>query len=295
MRALIVGASGYVGGRLLAHLGPDHATGTSHSRGRVGLIAFDAAKDRLSDLLSEAPGDYTHLFVFYGVVNPNQCAKDPQATAAINVDAAIRLMSDAQNAGLIPVYLSTDYVFDGSRPFRMEDEPTCPTTEYGRQKAAVENWLIGTDHPWLIARLSKVVGPETDTHSVLGQWVNDIRDMRAMRSATDQVFSPAWVDDIARALAELARLQVNGIVHVAGDAYSRFDLNRLLVEAVKSVDSRVVAEVEPCLLGDIPFAEPRPLNTSLSTSRMASILPWSFTSMADLSAMIANRYFSGKT
>ena len=96
--------------------------------------------------------------------------------------------------GATPVYLSTDYVFDGSRSLRREDELQAPNREYGRQKAAVEQWLQSRPETWVIARLSKVVSGHRNIHSVLGQWVNDICEGKTMRSATDQVFSPAHVE-----------------------------------------------------------------------------------------------------
>ncbi len=239
MRALVLGGSGYVGRKLLEILGEGRGIGTGHAHAKPGLVAFNAVQQRLSDLLEVLPGTFTHVFVCYGLVNPDQCARDPSGTAIINVESMIRVLSDAQSAGLIPIFLSTDYVYDGTRGLRREDEPQSPTTEYGRQKAAVEQWLQERPKQWMIARLSKVVGSETTIHSVLGQWVNDIRAGKPLRSATDQIFSPARVDDIARALIELAERDERGIVHVAGSPLSRYDLNRLLVEAIKDIDPSV--------------------------------------------------------
>ena len=201
-------------------------------------------------------------------------------------------MSEVIASGLVPVFLSTDYVFDGTRGLRKEDEPQCPNTEYGRQKAAVEQWLQARTEPWLIARLSKVVSGDRNIHSVLGQWVNDIRDGKLMRSATDQIISPLHVDDIAGALIELAEKGCTGIYHVAGsEPISRYDLNKLLVGCIQAVDPGVKAVVEPCSLRDIKFLELRPLDTSLSTEKLQKTIDHPLRSMAQVCREIAEAQF----
>ena len=294
-RALVIGASGFVGRAILSQLGPYHGVGTFHSKPAAGLIRFDAVTDRLSDLLGGLPADLTHVFVPFGVADPDQCARDPAGTRMLNVDRAICLMEDAFAAELVPVFVSTDYVYDGSKPLRTEDEPRTPMTEYGRHNATVEGWLETRKEPWLIARLSKVVSSDTTTRGVLGQWVNDIRDGRPMRSATDQIFSPAFVDDVAGAMIALADANLRGIYHVAGPRpMSRYDLNRMLVEAVDNVRPRVKTLVEPCRLQEIPFLEQRPLNTSLSIAKLQSAIEWPFLSMVELCRTIARTEFSLK-
>jgi dTDP-4-dehydrorhamnose reductase len=292
-RALVIGGSGFVGRALLSQLGRDRGVGTWHSKPSADLLQFDAVTGRLSELLSALPNDVTHLFLPFGITNPERCARDPAATRTVNVDGVIRLMEDAFLAGLVPIFVSSDYVHDGTRPLRTEDEPQAPTTEYGRQKTAVERWLQAREEPWLVARLSKVVSGNTSENGILGQWVNDIRAGRPMRSATDQIFSPALVDDISGAMIKLAEANLQGIYHVAGpEPISRYNLNRLLVESIRAVDARVEASVEACSLRDIPTLEQRPLNTSLSVAKLQAAIAWPFVSVTDLCRAIARAEFA---
>jgi dTDP-4-dehydrorhamnose reductase len=292
-RALVIGGSGFVGRTLVARLGPDRAIGTWHAKPMKGMVPFDATRSRLFELLRQLPDDISHVFVPFGLVNPDQCARDPAGTAEINVASVIRVLGDVLDAGIVPVFVSTDYVYDGRKPSPAEDEPQTPNTEYGRQKAAVERWLTARSEPWLITRLSKVVSGDTATHSVLGQWVNDIRQGKPMRSATDQVFCPASVNDIAGAMIKLAENDLQGIFHVAGpESLSRYDLNVMLMDAIRAVDGRVRATVERCSLRDIPFLEERPLNTSLSTQKLRTAIAWQFQSMSNLCHEIAESEFA---
>jgi dTDP-4-dehydrorhamnose reductase len=292
-RALIVGGSGFVGRALLSQLGRDRGVGTWHSKPTTGLVQFDAVTGRLSELLSALPNDITHVFVPFGLTNPEQCAREPAATRTVNVDSVIRLMEDAFSANLVPIFVSSDYVYDGTRPLRTEDEPQAPNTEYGRQKAAVERWLQARQEPWLIARLSKVVSGDTGANGILGQWVNDIRNGRPMRSATDQIFSPVFVYDAAGAMIRLVEANLQGIYHVAGpEPISRYDLNRLLLDSIRAVDISVEASVVACSLRDIPSLERRPLNTSLSVAKLHAAIAWPFVAMTDLCRAIARAEFA---
>ncbi len=291
-RALVIGASGYLGGRLLERLGARGA-GTAMSRPRPGLIPFDATQGRLGDLLDRVGSGVTHVFVPYGAIDPERCARDPAGTMAVNVVSVVRLLKEAMDAGLTPVFFSTDYVFDGVEGGFRETDPALPGTSYGAQKRAVELWLETVHAPWLVARMSKVVGAETGTHSVIGPWVDDIKAGRTMRCAQDQVFSPAWVDDVARALIELAERGARGVYHVAGpEPKSRLALAEMFLAEVKAVDPGVRAEVVPCRLNDLPFTETRPLNTFLDVSKLAGVLDWRFRPMREVCAEAARLHFA---
>ena len=52
-------------------------------------------------MLSALPKDITHVFVRFGMINPEQCARHPAGTKKVNVDSVIRLMEDAFSAGLV--------------------------------------------------------------------------------------------------------------------------------------------------------------------------------------------------
>ncbi len=290
--ALVVGASGFVGRRLMAHLGPDRAIATYHNRPVDGGTRFDARTDRLADVLSALPRRVTHVYLLYGAIDMEGCARNPKSTARVNVDSVVRMIDDIARYGALPVYASTDYIFDGSRGGWTEDDVAVPVMEYGRQKLAIESYLRGLATPWLATRFSKVVSGELGTHSLLGQWVEDIRAGRLMRCAADQVFSPAFVDDVASAMADLANSGNTGLFNLAGSrAYSRLELLRLLVSRINQIDPAVAPQIVPISLHDMPFIEKRPLDTSLDTSKLQRTIARRFVSMPDLCDSVARQHF----
>jgi dTDP-4-dehydrorhamnose reductase len=285
MRAIVVGASGFVGRALLACLGPERGVGTWHSNPWPGGVRFDATEERFRDLLARLPGTFTHAIFLHGIIDVERCAADPAGTARVNVDGLGRMLDDALAAGLVPVFSSSDYVFDGRRGFYRETDPPAPCTEYGRQKLAVEQYLAAVSEPSLVVRLSRVVGTARGTHSVLGPWINDLRAGGKLRLAVDQRFSPADVRDVAGGWVRLLETGATGLYHLAGPrAYSRMALLQLLRHHLLCADPGIATELEPCSLHDLPFRERRPLDTSLIIDKLQDRITWPFRRMDDLCA-----------
>jgi dTDP-4-dehydrorhamnose reductase len=289
--ALVVGGSGFLGRSLLKTLG-DRALGSYERKPFPGGIHFDAVRSTLAEVEASLPADLRHVFILYAVANPDLCARDPLGTRATNVESTIRLCKQCFERNLIPVFLSTDYVYSSRPGERTEDEFRSPTTEYGRQKAEVEEWLESVAQPWLICRSSKIVGGELGTHSVFGQWIEDIKGGRTIRCALDQIFTPGDVRDVAAAIVKLADSGQRGLFHVAGQrSMSRYELASLLIAELRNRRPDVAVAFESCKLADIPFFETRPLDTSISTAKLRGAITHRFTSMEDLAREVVDQHF----
>tara|TARA_R110000824_G_scaffold366730_3_gene555790 strand:+ start:52962 stop:53843 length:882 start_codon:yes stop_codon:yes gene_type:complete len=287
--SIVIGGSGFLGSRLTKLLEPLGGIGTFNSRPFLGGTKFDITSDYISSI-SERP---RCVFVVGGAIEMDGCARDPERTALINVQGSIRTLKQAIELGSKPIFISTDYVFDGESGDRTEQDKAVPRMEYGRQKLAVENWLKTQNCDWLIIRLSKVVSGDRNTHSTLGQWVNAILAGEMQKAAIDQVFSPAHVDDVAGAIIRLAKLGETGLFHLGGPkAYSRYSLFQLLIDKIIEVQPSLSFTLEPCRLHDFPFLEQRPLNTSLSIEKLQKKINWPFRSMDEVCTILAREYFS---
>jgi dTDP-4-dehydrorhamnose reductase len=287
---LVVGASGVVGRRVL-ELGGPQAVGTYHSRPFAGGVRFDAERDRLANLLAAAAGRFSHAILLFGVTRTDQCAADYQGTRRVNVDAMRAAIDDVVARGMTPVFVSSDYVFDGTRGDWRETDPASPNTAYGRQKADVEDYLHAQHGPWLIIRLSKIVDASVGGPNPLGEWVGQIKAGARIRCATDQVFSPMHVDDAALLSLRLAMAGETGIWHVAGRPYSRLALLELLLREIRAVAPLTAPDIEACRLHDLPFREKRPLNTSLATDKLRARFAFDETAMETTCRRLADANF----
>jgi dTDP-4-dehydrorhamnose reductase len=293
IRVLVVGGSGFLGRRMLSCLGPERGLGTYHRNPFPGGVAFDAGQASIRDLLDREHGHFTHALLLHGAIDVERCATDPVGTAALNVDNMLGIIKAVAEAGIMPVFASTDYVFDGvSGSYRETDEPA-PCTEYGRQKLTVERRVAELGERALIVRLSRVVGRTVGTHSVLGPMVADICAGKPLRCAVDQRFSPADVDDVTGALLRLLETKASGLFHVAGpESFSRMELARLLADHIHAVDPLVHAQLMPCRLHELPFHERRPLDTSLVIEKLQARIAWPFRRMDEICAAVALEQFA---
>jgi len=290
-RVLLTGASGFVGRELLAQLGPD-AVGTFQSRPFEGGVRFDATREPLEALLDGLEGRFTHLFVPFGSIDMEGCARDPVATARTNVTAVTAVLEAGRRAGLKLVYVSTDYVFDGTRANWSEEDLPQPRMAYGAQKLEVERWLAAHADDALICRLSKVLSAKLEPENMLAGWAGALRRGEELRIATDQYFSPAAVGDLASAMIALAGQGARGLFHVAGpERLSRFELFERFAAAAVKVDPTLRPRAEGCSLHEFGFLERRPLDTSLATRKLAQASSVHFRSLDAICEALARFAF----
>jgi dTDP-4-dehydrorhamnose reductase len=124
------------------------------------------------------------------------------------------------------IMLSSDMVFDGSRPPYREDHPPSPLTAYGEGKAELER-LGGC-----IVRTSLIYDFEPGNKQV--DWLlGRINNGERCPLFSDEFRSPIWAVNLADSLLELLELDVEGILNVAGpQRMSRADLGRGLLQAL---------------------------------------------------------------
>jgi len=291
-RFLILGGSGFLGRHLFATLGPARALATYHSKPFAGGVHFDAVSMRLKDTLLSGGHDVRAAFLLHGVTKIDVCARDPESTWLVNVKSMQQAIDDLVNAGVQPIYASSDAIFDGSRGHWTEEDSPNPVLTYGKQKAAVERYVMGKPKPWVIARLSKIVGSDLGTHSLLGEWVRQIEAGETIECATDLIFNPAHVEDVVAALLRLADDSLSGVFNVCGPAsMSRMDLLQTLLAEIRRYRD-VTPRIVPCSIRDFPFLEPRPLDGSMVPDKLYSTLGFSFRDMQSVCSELARTRYA---
>jgi dTDP-4-dehydrorhamnose reductase len=269
---LILGGSGFLGPELRAAGAAAGAAFTFSSHPVEGGLPFDARRSSVAELVQRIGAKPAAAFILLGVTNIDACARDPQGTAAVNVEGILRIAGELRALGIAPVFTSSDAVFDGSRALWREGEAVTPVLTYGRQKLEVERHLASLAPPALTLRLPKLLSARRNARCMLTGWIDALGRDETILCATDQYFTPAEAGDVARAMLALAEAGERGLYHLGGpERLSR----RELLEAVVEEYSRYAkprARIKECLLRDIPVVEPRPLDLSMDTSRLRARL-----------------------
>jgi dTDP-4-dehydrorhamnose reductase len=272
LRAVVIGGSGQIGGwllRVLAERGHD-AVGTYATVPYPGLVPLDAA-----DLASAADWvrEQEPAVVFYpaGFTWVDGCERDPARARASNLEQPLSLALAAAGVGSRFVYFSTDYVFDGvDGPYDESSSPN-PLSAYGRAKLDAEQALADAlGEALLIVRTSWVYGPERQGKNFAYQLATALREGRPMVCPSDQVSSPSYGPDVARAVVALVEADRSGLVHVAGpEVIDRVRFALALAESF-GLDASPISSKTTAELGQ---GAPRPLNGGLLTPRLDAWLP----------------------
>jgi len=263
-RVAVVGADGFVGRWMFATVRAHHpdALGTGRRPGE-GLAHLD-----LTDHVDLPWAGHSDGLILAGQTNVGACERDPRGTRLVNVEGTLRVAESMLAEGVRPVFFSSDYVFSGREGGYRPNSPREPTTEYGRQKVAVEDGLRALSDRALIVRLGKTFSVERGSGTLLDETAAQLARGEMVRAATDQVLTPTRVEDVVCAVLALLGLGNGGTFHVCGPALTRYELVCRLALAM-GVPSR---RVEPVRLSDLELTPPRPLNSAMTEDALGPIM-----------------------
>ena len=148
-RPLVWGGSGFLGRYLMRHLAKFQPVGTATSSVREGLVKFDCENDDLASLLEERAPGTTHVIVLQNPSSMDECVAHPEASWSRHVTSPIRALRICVDRRIIPVFASSDAIFDGSGGAYQEIDLPNPITAYGRQNSRWSSffWTQG-HHIW---------------------------------------------------------------------------------------------------------------------------------------------------
>jgi dTDP-4-dehydrorhamnose reductase len=197
---------------------------------------------------------------------------DPATARAVNAAGARNVAEAAARV----IYVSTDYVFDGSKsgPY-VESDPTGPLAEYGRSKLEGERATLTASPHSLVVRTSWLFGAAGGNFVDTMLRLAEERD--ELKVVDDQTGCPTFTGHLAEALVTLARGEVrlaggrsaHGVLHVAGSgSCTWFEFARAIFDG-----AGVEVDVRPCTSAEFPRPAHRPANSVLRSERGAPELP----------------------
>lgn len=134
--------------------------------------------------------------------------KNPASCFAINTDAVVQLAHLTAERGIPLVHYSSDYVFDGvSQTPYTEDAPLQSLNVYGQSKARAEVALRNFSH-CLVIRTSWVF--DRQGKNFFTKLECTLKDTGELRVVSDQLGSPTWAMDLARATFDLLDQNARG-------------------------------------------------------------------------------------
>ena len=185
----------------------------------------------------------------------------------VNRDGPALLASRASTYGIFLVHISTDYVFDGTRPVPqpyVETDTPNPVSVYGKSKLAGEREIQERDPRHAILRTAWLYGSHgyNFLKTILRRAVNDPR--KGLRVVSDQYGTPTWSQRLAHQVLAVVEADATGLFHASGEgACSWYDFAKEFI-SLMGID----CEVRPCTTADYPTPTVRPANSILENAAL---------------------------
>ncbi|MCL6710143.1 dTDP-4-dehydrorhamnose reductase [Priestia aryabhattai] len=199
---------------------------------------------------------------------------EPEQAFSINAYGTRNVAVAAEAVGAKLVYVSTDYVFDGTtdKPYN-EFSPTSPLGIYGKSKLAGEQFVRDLHSKFFIVRTSWVYGKYganfVKTMLKLGE------ERKELSVVADQIGCPTYTLDLANAILELVDSEKYGIYHISNSgSCSWYELAKEIFK-----EAKMEIKVIPCTTADFPRPAARPAysvleHMSIELNQFSSIRSW---------------------
>jgi dTDP-4-dehydrorhamnose reductase len=247
-----------------------HALERTSERLGVCCVSYDRQSvditdvGMVSDALCRAGGGIVVNAAAYTAVD--RAESEEQKAFAVNCQGARHVAEACNRLGLPLIHVSTDYVFDGSKPTAyVESDNVSPINAYGRTKEAGERAVRGACAHAMIFRTSWVYGIEGSNFVKTMLRLGLERD--TLRVVNDQVGCPTFADDLASAIVSSIPRFEPGTYHVTGYGQTTW-----YGFAKEIFGERAAPVVQPIQTADYPTPARRPANLVLDGAKARQVL-----------------------
>lgn len=183
----------------------------------------------------------------------------------LNAEAPRNLAVAMKEVDGLLVHISTDYVFGGdpyNTPCREEQKGT-PTGVYGKTKLMGEQNIVATGCRYMIIRTAWL-------YSEFGK--NFVKTMLqltqskpSLKVVFDQVGTPTYALDLAKAITEMIAHPVVGVYHFSNEGVcSWFDFTKMIAEYA----GHTACDIQPCHSDEFPSPVHRPSFSVLDKTKI---------------------------
>ena len=250
MKVLVTGANGQLGYDLCREIG-GAAIGID-----IDDLDITDKSATLEFIKRLQPDTIAHCAAYTSV---DKAESEPELCYTVNALGTGHIALAARSIGAKMLYLSTDYVFDGTldRPYEVNDIAN-PLNVYGRTKLEGEKAIRNNIEKYFIIRTSWVFG--TNGANFVKTMLKLGHERSQVSVVEDQVGSPSYTKDLARLIASLIRTEKYGVYHATNEGFCSW--YELACEIFRA--SKMDVAVTPIKAEEYPAAAVRPKNSRLS-------------------------------
>ena len=187
----------------------------------------------------------------------------------INVVGTENIIEAAKANGKRVIYISTDFVFNGTKDGYQEDDKPNPVSWYGYTKYQGEERLSTSDVSFTVLRISypyrNLFEQKKDfVHRIIDQLKIDGKIM----AVRDHIITPTFIDDIAFGLSVFLKRNISGIYHLVGSSSLSAEAATRLIRTVFNLSGEINPIDRSIYFKDRAF---RPFNLTLRNDKIGKL------------------------
>ena len=256
MTVLITGGTGQLGSELRKLLDEKQVEYVS-----VGSKELDITDDKaVNQFITELKPEVIYHCAAYTSVDAAE-DEGKELNQAVNILGTENVAKAIEEVGATLVYISTDYVFDGTNQGEYkETDQTNPQSEYGRAKLAGEHAVQQLVSKYYIVRTSWVFGEFGKNFVFTMQRLAE--SYPKLTVVTDQVGRPTWTRTLAEFVCYLIEQKPEyGIYHLSNEGSCSW------YEFAKEILKDKEVEVTPITSAEYPQKAVRPKHSVMDLSK----------------------------
>lgn len=257
MKVLVTGANGQLGYDVVKELQKQNIECYGATRKDFDLIDFEVTEKFIVNYM---PDVVIHCAAYTAVDK----AEDEQGLCyLVNASATENIAEICKKINAKMLYISTDYVFDGTKEgaYEVDDIPN-PINVYGKTKLLGEQAVQRILDKYFIVRISWVFGEHGNnfvkTMLKLG------KERKELNVVADQYGSPTYTVDLAALLVEMIKTDKYGIYHATNEGVCTWAEFAEEIFKIAKLD----VKVNHITTAEYPTKAKRPLNSRLSKNSL---------------------------
>lgn len=265
-RILVTGSSGLLGSKLVVAAKGNYETIPTYSTKSLfpNSIRMDITdKNEVLRIIGKFKPDV--VIHAAAETDVDKCEVDKERAWKVNAEGTKNVAEACTEVDAKPIYVSTDYVFEGEKGLYDEEDIPKPINHYGITKLEGEKHLAKVEGH-LIVRASVLYGWHPWKKN-FATWVLDsLRQKKQIKIVDDHYNSPTLADNLAELLLDAVEKDPTGLYHTAGrERISRFEF-ALQIARMFGLDSELVKPIRMAELKD--WVARRPRDSSLRVEKI---------------------------
>ena len=268
MKVLVTGVNGQLGYDVVKELEKRRHEAIGVDREEMDLTSTEQIKECIENINPEA---IIHCAAYTAV---DKAEDEEDLCRRVNATATKDIAECAKELDIPMIYISTDYVFDGTKEgeYTEEDTPN-PINVYGKTKYEGELYVQKLLDKYYIVRISWVFGE--NGNNFIDTMLRLSKERDSLNVINDQVGSPTYTKDVSRLLVDMIETDKYGIYHATNGGYCTWYEFAKEIFRIANID----IEVNPINTSEYPTKAARPLNSKVSkdklkTNRFMSLRSW---------------------